>query len=427
MAGERPPDNKRRGPNEPDNNAGNGGINNQNKKPGDGQAKPNRPYQPFPEEGESYRRVRSQGRAQPPRQPVERYPAPPRPPSQMIPSSGQTPEPDRPFRPTPKGVVAAPRIKRSPKRAILFGGLGVVLIGFLVGLYFLTRVTNLFSGISVPRVDVNGQEISGSNVNGNGRVNILLLGLDSRPGTPDGTRSDTMIIVSVDQSAKTASMLSIPRDLWVDIPGHGSNRINAAYFFGDQDKPGIGGPPLAKETVARNFGIQIHYFAQVDFAGFKDVIDAIGGVNIDVKKPLIDNEYPTEDYGLKRIFVPAGIQHMDGTTALEYARSRHSDSDLGRNQRQQEVLLAVRERGANLGLITNDKLSIALQRAIKTDLQWGDVLSLAQTAIGMDKANIKTYAIDANMTQNANIDGNAVLTPDWNAIRELVKKFNNAG
>jgi LCP family protein required for cell wall assembly len=304
--------------------------------------------------------------------------------------------------------------------------MGLLALILIIVLFFFSRVSGLLGGISVDRQDSNGQVINGSNVNGNGRVNILLLGLDSRDDPAEGIRSDTMILISVDQGRKAASMLSIPRDLYVDIPGYGKNRINAAYLFGENNRQG-GGPPLAKETIAKNFGIPVHYFAQVDFNGFRDIVDAIGGVTIDVKKPLIDAEFPTENYGYKRIFIPAGLQHMNGQTVLEYARSRHSDSDFGRNQRQQEVLLAIRERGVNLGLLTNDKLNSALQRAIKTDLKWDEILGLAQTAIGMDKNNIKSFTIDANMATPVKINGSDVLQPDWAAIREMLKQFNNAG
>ena len=144
-----------------------------------------------------------------------------------------------------------------------------------------------------------------------------------------------------------------------------------------------------------------------------------------MKKPLIDNEYPTEDYGIKRVYIPAGIQRMNGQVALEYARSRHSDSDLGRNQRQQEVLLAVREQGINLGLLTNSQLQAALVGALKTDLQPGDILALGQTAVGIKRDAIKQFSIDANIAHNATIDGNDVLQADPAALNQLLKDFQS--
>lgn len=422
MAGDRQPDRHNRVPNnqQPSGDGSDKAENQQN---------PSRkPYQPFPEY--EYRNV-SRYYQRPGRAPICDEPHP-EPKTQRPPGFFVEPEPETNMpssRPQPKSAPPRrPKTKSSGsiKSFLFYFILILIAISLLGGLYLFSRVTNVFNGISVQRVDTNGNAVQGSNVNGNGMVNILLLGLDSRNDPSEGIRSDTLILVSIDQGAKKASMLSIPRDLWVDIPGYGKNRINAAYSLGDQNKPGQGGPPLVKETIARNFGIPIHYFAQVDFEGFREIVDSIGGITIDIKKPLIDAEYPTEDYGYKRVFIPAGLQFLNGETALEYARSRHSDSDLGRNQRQQDVLLAVREKGVNLGLLTNDKLISALQHAIKTDLQWNDILGLAQTAIGMDKANIRTYAIDANMAKPTNINGMDVLVPDWTSIRELIKKFNNA-
>jgi polyisoprenyl-teichoic acid--peptidoglycan teichoic acid transferase len=369
-----------------------------------------RPYQPIP--GAAPER-----KAPPP---------PPPPPGQLFGPDGLQ---DRASRRKKKTKNKNPN---GPRRAIPFkAGLGygflilVVLLGLLV-LFISTRVFNFLNGISVERPDASGNVISGSSVSGHGRVNIVLLGLDRRPNDNEGTRSDTMLLLSIDQDNKGANILSIPRDLWIKIPGHGNNRINAAYSFGDQERPGKGGPPLVKQTIKENFGIQVDYFVEVDFNGFRSTIDAIGGITLDVKKPLVDNEYPTEDYGIKRIYIPAGLQRMDGQTALEYARSRHSDSDLGRNQRQQEVLLAIREQGVNLGLLTNTQLQSALQSAIKTDLTPGDMVALGQLAIGMKRDSIRQFSIDANNTRSTFIDGNDVLVPDMTSINQLLHDFQTS-
>lgn len=322
--------------------------------------------------------------------------------------------------------------RRPPRRRIPFkviigyAVLVLAVVGGLIALYSFTRLYNFLGNITVQREDTTGQVIQGTSITGHGRVNIVLMGLDYRPNDDEGTRSDTMLILSVDQDTNTANMLSIPRDLWVKIPGKGNNRINAAYYFGDLDRPGKGGPPLVKETIQENFGIKVDYFATINFDGFRSVIDALGGINVDVKKPLLDSEYPTEDYGIKRIFIPAGLQHMNGQTALEYARSRHADSDLGRNQRQQEVLLAVREQGINLGLLTNSQLQSALQGAIQTDLTPGDMLALGRLAVGMKKESIKQFSIDANITTNVVIDGQDVLQADPAGLQKLLADFQAA-
>ena len=259
-------------------------------------------------------------------------------------------------------------------------------------------------------------------------VNILLLGLDFRPEEQD-SRADTMIVVHIDPAEKTATMLSIPRDLWVPIPGHGEARINAAFQLGEDDKttPG-GGPGLAMATVEDNFNIPIHYFAQVDFTGFERIVDAMGGINIDVPRPLADNEYPYGDYGYSRIYVPAGLQHLDGHTALQYARSRHADSDIGRNSRQQQVLLALRQQGLNLNIVThlNDILT-QLNGAVKTDLSLTQVGSLAQLAKKIDRNSIQTIQIgNEDVVETILADGADVLMPQWSVIRPKVQKaFSN--
>ena len=317
--------------------------------------------------------------------------------------------------------------RRFPVKIVLgYSVLFLAVVGGLIALYSVTRLYNFLGNITVERENTKGQVISGTSVTGHGRVNIVLLGLDQRPNGNEGTRSDTMLIVSVDQDSGTANILSLPRDLWVKIPNNGSNRINTAYYFGDLARPGKGGPPLVKEALLQNFGIKVDYFAEINFDGFRSIIDSIGGITLDVKKPLLDNEYPTEDYGIKRIFIPAGLQHMSGQIALEYARSRHADSDLGRNQRQQEVLLAVREQGINLGLLTNSQLQTALQGAIKTDLTPGDMLSLGRIAVGMKRESIKQFSIDANITKNVVINGQDVLQADQAALNKLLQEFQTS-
>ncbi len=257
-------------------------------------------------------------------------------------------------------------------------------------------------------------------------VNILLIGLDYRPGDAEGTRADTQIVVHIDPVGKTATMLSIPRDLWVRIPGHGEDRINAAYSIGELNKNDIpgGGPVLAMATVEQNFGIPIHYFAQVDFTGFERVVDAIGGITIDVPRPLVDNEYPLGNYGVTRIYIPAGLQHMDGRTALQYARSRHADSDLGRNYRQQQVLLAIRRQALNLNIVTRlNDLASQLSDAVKTDLSPQQVGSLALLGQEIRQEAIHTVLLDPPcVTQTVLPSGADVLMPDWECIRPRVKQ-----
>jgi LCP family protein required for cell wall assembly len=183
--------------------------------------------------------------------------------------------------------------------------------------------------------------------------NVLVIGVDLRPEQlEEGARSDTLIVVHVDPVERWASLLSIPRDTLVTIPAQkcgGRSKINDAYSCG-YDNPSIygtgstsedSGAALAADTVEDFLGITINYTVQVDFEGFKELIDTLDGITVDVPRAILDPEYPTEDLGYMRLYIPTGLQHMDGITALRYARTRHTDNDFGRAGRQQQVLQAI--------------------------------------------------------------------------------------
>ncbi len=192
-----------------------------------------------------------------------------------------------------------------------------------------------------------------------GGANVLLIGVDERPDHPEeGVRSDTLILARLDALGRLVSMLSIPRDTQIDLPGVGATKINVAYgqgyaraveLYGEGTTPQQGGMALAAETVERFLGLQerglgsmrVDYVAQVNFNGFAGLIDALGGVTIDVPKLIVDDAYPTENFGVMRVEFQPGVQRMDGETALIYARTRHADSDFGRAERQQQVLRAI--------------------------------------------------------------------------------------
>ena len=242
-----------------------------------------------------------------------------------------------------------------------------------------------------------------------GRVNVLLLGLDERPvenGQP--SRSDTIIVVSLEPRSQTAAMLSIPRDLWVTIPrGNGEviqHKINTAHFFGQDwrypdGKNPNGGPELAKRTVEYNLGIPIHYCARIDFKGFEKAVDLLDGIEIDVPKEIWDTEYPLEnDRGVTTIHFAAGRQHMDGQTALRYARTRHADSDFGRMERQRQVLLAVRDKALRLDLLPRLPQLIGVMRdSFDTDMPLDQMINLGNLARTINPGDITSRAISADM------------------------------
>ena len=190
-----------------------------------------------------------------------------------------------------------------------------------------------------------------------------------------------MIIVTVDLWDGVASMLSIPRDLVVPIPGNGEDRINAAYVYGQMAHPDdpAAGPALAVETVSKQFKIPIEHYIQVDFNGFRGVVDAVGGVDISVSEVIDDDAYPTDDYGYKHIHFDPGCYHMNGEQALEYARTRHADSDDVRRDRQMQVMQAVLDRTADLNAARRlPDIITSLGTSVQTSIPWEGQLSLAR-------------------------------------------------
>lgn len=255
------------------------------------------------------------------------------------------------------------------------------------------------------------------------RVNILLLGIDQRENEQGPWRTDTMILVSIDPSTRSTSMLSIPRDLWVTIPGFGENRINVAHYLGDlRGYPG-GGVALAKKTVWHALGAPVHYYVRVNFNGFERMVDAVGGLTVDVKEPIHDESYPDGNYGTIVVDIPAGTQHMDGATALRYARSRHGKSDFDRMARQQAVILAARDKVLSLDipLARIPKLIELAGDSVQTDMNIDEILALAEVAKKLDRSRIRHGIIEDSMTTTITTpEGSMVEVADWEKVRRLV-------
>ena len=161
---------------------------------------------------------------------------------------------------------------------------------------------------------------------------ILLLGIDQRADESGPTRSDSMILLGSQAESSGAALLSIPRDLWVNIPGVGDQRINTALFFGYDPDDASAGPRLATRTVQQELRRPVDRYLLLDFATFVRVVDALGGIEVDVPAPIVDTEYPTPDYGVTTIRFDPGLQTMDGERALIYVRTRHSDGDFSRSR-----------------------------------------------------------------------------------------------
>ena len=256
------------------------------------------------------------------------------------------------------------------------------------------------------------------------RRNILVLGLDRRPGQSAVTRSDTMMLATIDPAGQRIGLLSIPRDLYVDIPDYHTSRINTAHVLGEREVEG-GGPALAMRTVTHNFAVPVHHYVRVDFDGFRLIVDAVGGVDILVEEAIVDHAYPTDDYGSIQIEIPAGSQRMDGETALRYARSRHGSSDFDRAGRQQQVLISLLRRLIDPGVwpLLPQAYRVATEH-IDTDLPTSDLILLAPTLLRVGPDGIEHLLIGREMTQPwTTPSGGAVLLPRWDPIRLLVEQL----
>jgi LCP family protein required for cell wall assembly len=231
-------------------------------------------------------------------------------------------------------------------------------------------------------------------------INVLLLGIDRRPGETFPARTDAIIVARIEPERRRIALLSLPRDLVAPIPGWGWSRINAAAVYGELNPALGGGVALTRRTVSEFLSIPIDYTVTIDFSGFIGAIDAIGGVTIDVPVELYDPLYPTMDYGYTIAHFRPGVQHMDGARALMYARIRHMDSDWERMKRQQAVIVAalaqVRERNA-VGRLESIAASMtALRGYVTTDIPETQLLGLAWAFRDFTPDQIERYTLDAN-------------------------------
>jgi LCP family protein required for cell wall assembly len=254
----------------------------------------------------------------------------------------------------------------------------------------------------------------------------LLLGSDLRPGS--SYRTDTILVAAVRPRDGQVSLISFPRDLWVNIPTVGLQRINTAYQYGEiYGYPG-GGPGLLKDTILTNFGLSINQTALVDFDGFRKVVNTLGGIDVPIACPYTDWRLISPDlnpeYEDNWMLYTAGpgLVHMDGDLALWYARSRLKSNDFDRGRRQQEVLRALYKQAlkttslASLPQLYND-----LSSSVKTDIGLGDVIALAPLAFQMNNADIRSYYVAGDLVTPWITPGGAyVLLPNTAAIQAML-------
>jgi LCP family protein required for cell wall assembly len=260
--------------------------------------------------------------------------------------------------------------------------------------------------------------------NGKTSLTILVVGLDRRPDGGD-QNADVIMIAQLDLVNKTVRAVSLPRDLLVQIPGIGYDKINSAYNYGIKANPNdsVAGVAMVRDTVEYNFGIPIDEYVLVDFNGFKKVIDATGGIDVNVPYDIVDDEYPTDDYNTESVHFAAGPMHMDGETALKYVRTRHADSDDQRRERQLQVLQALFEQGKSAGSINKiDDMILALGGSAQTSFTLEQQLTLARLALQLDSSEIVLSSLAPPLLQAGYTDSGAwVYTGDMNEIVAFVQ------
>jgi len=324
--------------------------------------------------------------------------------------------------------------------AALFGiaciGLGLIVFSFV------RNITANYTGVGINPFQTRGSEVSATAEpgalptavevlatpnpwDGSSRVTMLVMGIDYRDwvageGAP---RSDSMMVVTFDPITGQGGFLSIPRDLWVEIPGFGHNRINTAYMFGEASQLPGGGPALAVQTVENLIGVPIQYYAVIDFQTFERFIDEIGGIDV-----LVREEMRIAPLGAETsIALEAKPYHFNGAEALAYARVRKgAGDDFGRAERQQQVILAIIDRivGFDMlpGLVARaPSLYQELATGVRTNLSLEQMVSLAWSALRIPKEQIRQGVIAPPQMIEfyTRPDGAQVLRPVSDQIREL--------
>jgi LCP family protein required for cell wall assembly len=261
---------------------------------------------------------------------------------------------------------------------------------------------------------------------GKSRMNVLFMGLDYRDwalgeGPP---RTDTMMLVTIDPLTKTAGMLSIPRDLWVNVPGFNYAKINTAYYLGEAYQTPGGGPALAMETVENFLGVEIPYYAQVDFGTFVRLIDEIGGVTVDVPEEMQIDMLGDGSSTIKTL--QPGRQTLPGEWALAYARNRDvGDGDFARAERQQQVIMGIRERLTRFDILPTlitraPNLYRELSSGINTNLTFDQLVRLAWLGKDIPLDSIRRGIIGPDQTEiGTSPEGLWILVPRMEAIRTV--------
>jgi len=247
-------------------------------------------------------------------------------------------------------------------------------------------------------------------------TNILLLGSDRRPNTPNW-RTDVIMIVAVDRPNNRVGVISLPRDLYIDqIPDHRGNKVNVIDYLGEQDEPNGGGPKLLGQVIEAKIGVPIHHYVRVDFESVKRLVDAMGGVEVDVDCAIYD-PYGYDEGG-DPLALDVGVHRLTGGEALSYVRSRRIGGDLERERRQQRFIWAVRTQIQNENLLPRiPAIYQAMQGSVQTDLNLIDAVKLVRMAMDLDKSDVHGFVVNDPSMITAGYAGQMwVWYADWDEI-----------
>lgn len=271
----------------------------------------------------------------------------------------------------------------------------------------------------------------GASCGGPERMTLAFLGVDDREANyARATRTDAIMLVTVNFKTHSAALLSIPRDLYVPLPnlenvGLDQSRLNTAYLYGEVYNVPGGGPAEFKETIELNFAIRVDRYVMVNFGAFEAAVDALGGIEVNVPEAIYDPDFPADEGGTIIFEVPVGVQHMNGQTALRYARTRHQDDDYHRTQRQQLVLFAIRDKLLSPTVIPQiPALLQTLSNSMRSDLSPEELAALACIGPQIDRSQITALAIDETMVLPwTTPSGGRVSIPNREAIAPIVREF----
>ena len=341
-----------------------------------------------------------------------------------------------PSLPPPEATPKPPRKRRWLARALKI----VLVIAVLAAALFSYEIISSGSSPTEVLVQIGrlitsrDRELQGED---DGRINILLLGIGGS-GHEGPLLTDSMLLISFRPATNQVALISVPRDLLAPIPGYGQRRINNAYALPELNRTGAGGPTV-RAVVADIFGIPIHYSLLLDFAGFTELVDSLGGVTVDVEQTLDDEYYPVPGKEMasdaeryEHLYIPAGRQHLDGMTALKYVRSRKAKgaqgSDFARSHRQQQVISAIRDQATAWGVLRPGRLGELLRilnAHMDTNLEAWEMLRLYQLARKVNPDEAVKHVLDDRpdgVLMATFVEGAYVLVPrtgDFSQLRSI--------